>query len=200
VRTHGIDAGAILKLDFDELGWTASDAGTLSIAAEATYVLAFEIPRAQVSDVTLDNDPADPDDDETIEVEDCDDEACDVAGRRNFANFAPPMPRLRMNFPVTYVYDDHAFNVAVHYIHGYEDDGAPDPGTGAFPDVDAYVTLDFTYGYTFRDVIGDATTIRVGVLNLTDADPPFVDTINGYDFETHDPRGRLLYAKLTQEF
>jgi len=50
------------------------------------------------------------------------------------------------------------------------------------------------------DLIGDATTVRVGVLNLTDADPPFVDTINGYDFETHDPRGRLLYAKLTQEF
>jgi iron complex outermembrane recepter protein len=199
-RTHGIDAGAILKLDFDELGWTAGDAGVLTVAAEATYVLAFEIPRAQVPDVTVTNDPADPDDDETVEIDDCDAEACDVAGRRNYATSDPPMPRLRVNVPVTYAYDDHVFNFVVHYIGGYEDDGAPDPETGAFPDVDPFLTLDFTYGYTFRELIGESTTLRVGVRNLTDADPPFVDTTNGYDYEIHDPRGRLLYAKLTQEF
>jgi iron complex outermembrane receptor protein len=40
----------------------------------------------------------------------------------------------------------------------------------------------------------------VGVINLLDQDPPFVELLGGYDVYTHDPRGRTFYARLTQEF
>jgi outer membrane receptor protein involved in Fe transport len=61
--------------------------------------------------------------------------------------------------------------------------------------------MDLQYGYTIQDWIGAGLTLRVGVTNLLDQDPPIVTTeTTGFDPMMHDPRGRLFYAKLISEF
>ena len=66
--------------------------------------------------------------------------------------------------------------------------------------IDAVFTLDASYGYTLKDVIGTSTTLRVGVINLLDTDPSAVDVLGGFDPSVHDPRGRTCFVRLTQEF
>jgi iron complex outermembrane receptor protein len=193
IRTQGVDLGALIKLDLNDLGITRSPAGTVSLGTEGTYVFAFDIPRDQVADVPRTGKSA-------IPQPGCNASRCDVAGLRNQNNFAYPLPRLRANFPLTWVYEGHAASVVLHYISGYKDDGNPDAATGAFPHIDSFTTLDLSYGYTLKDTIGQATTLRVGVLNLFDTMPPYVKVFGGFDIYTHDPRGRMIFAHLSQEF
>ena len=55
---------------------------------------------------------------------------CEAAGSRNYKVFTPaglPLPRWRLNFPVTYSYDGHAASVIGHYISSVEDDNDVHP-------------------------------------------------------------------------
>ena len=193
IKTHGVDLGALLKLDLHDLGITASPAGIVSLGAQGTYVFAFDIPRDQVSDIPRTGKKA-------IAQPGCNATRCDVAGLRNQDNFATPLPRLRANFPLTWVYQGHGASVVLHYLSGYDDDANADPATGALPHIDAFTTLDLSYGYTLKDTIGQATTFRVGVLNVFDTMPPVVKVFGGYDIYTHDPRGRMIFVHLSEEF
>ena len=65
--------------------------------------------------------------------------------------------------------------------------------------IDSFTTFDLQYGYRIDDWIGDALTLRVGVLNLLDTDPPFVHTTGGF-IPIHDPRGRMFLAKVIGDF
>jgi iron complex outermembrane receptor protein len=133
---------------------------------------------------------------------DCSGGECDVAGIRNIANFARPLPRLRLNVPLSWTMDGHTAGLAVHFISGYKDDFDADasPTVEDYQDIDAWTTLDLQYGYRVDEGDGMATTIKVGCNNVLGSDPPAVDTGFGYDVLTHDARGRLLYARLIQEF
>jgi outer membrane receptor protein involved in Fe transport len=45
------------------------------------------------------------------------------------------------------------------------------------------------------------TTLRVGAQNIFNRKPPFTYAYaEGYDYETHDPRGQFLYLGITQHF
>jgi iron complex outermembrane recepter protein len=209
VVTQGFDFGTGVKLELDEVGITSGEAGTFSFGVDASYVLSYDVPRDAVADIQVADD--DPNDDEVPGVEPryCDDDTCDVAGLANLANFASSMPRLRMNIPVSWNDERHSVAVVVHYISGYENDSKTDPDSSEISasdpqyelvPIDANVTIDLSYGYTLKDMIGQATTLRIGVVNLLDQDPPRVDVLAAYDILTHDPRGRTFYARLTQEF
>jgi outer membrane receptor protein involved in Fe transport len=66
--------------------------------------------------------------------------------------------------------------------------------------VPSWFTTDLQYSFRSKQLIGTSTTFTVGAINLLDADPPFVYTNLGYDGTQHDPRGRMLYGRITQEF
>jgi outer membrane receptor protein involved in Fe transport len=191
-NTHGIDFGAIVSLELDDIGLTSTEAGTISLGTDGSYVLSFDVPRDRVPEIKLANGTK-------VPPPRCDAKKCDVAGR---GGNAAPRTKLRLNVPLTWLYDGHALNFTLHYIGTLEDPLESDPKTGELDITPAWVTLDFTYGYTLKDTIGTATTFRLGVLNLLDEDPPLVDgsSSGGFNPLTHDPRGRMLYAKLTQEF
>ncbi|MDD9935946.1 MAG: TonB-dependent receptor [Myxococcales bacterium] len=180
VRTDGIDFGVMFKFDI-------TDESILSFGADGTYVMSFDIPAESIPMPEGEETPFE-----------CDSDSCNAAGNRNTANFAPPIPDLRMNTPVIFKHGEHAFSLTGHILTGMEDDGAPD-GEGGFAAWPTTVTLDLTYGYTFKELIGESTTLRLGVLNLLDLEPPVVEGTNRYWIATHDPRGRLIYVKLTQE-
>jgi outer membrane receptor protein involved in Fe transport len=185
VTTHGIDLDVNYSSDFD------ADAGRFSFGAGGSYVLAYEIPENQIGPTVRDAD-----------VVSCSGGECDVAGVRNSGNFARPLPRLRMTVPLSWTLEGHTAGIAVHFISGYKDDfdANADPMEETFRDIDAWTTLDLQYGYRIDEGDNLATTIKVGCNNVIGSDPPEVDTGFGYDVLTHDARGRLLYARLIQEF
>jgi outer membrane receptor protein involved in Fe transport len=181
VKTHGIDFKFVYASDFE------ASAGTFSFGIDGTYLLGFEIPQTSVADPTL------PD-------MDCDGTSCDVAGLRNNSNFAPALPRLRGSVPLGWEYDMHKVTVSPRFIGGYKNDTDIDMASNTFADVDAWFTLDLQYRIRLEETDDMATSITLGCLNVTGADPPAVSDNFGYDAAVHDPRGRLLYAKLLQEF
>jgi outer membrane receptor protein involved in Fe transport len=191
VVTNGFDFGAMFSMDGETFGGGREDWGTFSLGAVGTYTMTFDIPRDEV--------PSGPIDGGSYE---CDAESCNAAGHRNAAvAFPPPIPRWRLNFPVTYSNSGHAISVIPHYISSLQDD--IDTGrTGDFlEEIDAFVTLDVMYGYTLKEVVGEELTVRVGVYNVLDQDPPTVTSnLDGFETEAHDPRGRMFYAKLVSEF
>ena len=95
--------------------------------------------------------------------------------------------------------DRHAVNTFVRYIDSYVDDEV-DIGQGAafYRPIDSQVTLDAQYTLTLQ--AARAPKLTFGAINLTDEDPPRVQTSGGYDSKVHDPRGRMLYAKALFRF
>ena len=178
----GIDFNVIYRSDF------GGSAGTFSFGGGGAYILSFKIPQEATEQSYQDS----PD-------SDCDGEECDVAGNRNFGNFSAPLPALRASFPLGWSMDGHTAGLTVRLIGGYTDDANPE-ADGTLPDVDSQMTLDLQYALRIDEGDNWATTVKVGVQNLLEADPPSVADNFGYDPLTHDPRGRLLYGRLIQEF
>jgi iron complex outermembrane recepter protein len=123
----------------------------------------------------------------------------DGAGRRNFANFATSVPELRANAFFNWRRDNHVVDLFVRYIDSYQNDQiALGEGPESFEKIGSQVTTDLRYAYAFRGET--APTLSVGVINLFDEDPPHVATNGGYDSKVHDPRGRVVYARVSFTF
>jgi outer membrane receptor protein involved in Fe transport len=203
VITNGIDFGSYVILTSRTFGSNVPDsrAQKLSIGGVGTYVLTFNYPIAEGAPRMIPNTSPTV----ILPPAPCSGSGpsatCRAVGVRNLNNiWQAAMPRLKANFPVTWSYRGHALTFITHYISGYQDDAVPNPD-GTFPNVSAWVTFDAQYAYTVKEVIGREFTVRVGVMNLADADPPKVNgTQYAYDFTLHDPRGRMLYANLTAQF
>lgn len=196
IRTNGIDLAVNYTLDM-------GGGGDLTFGVGGTYVLSYMVPATAVPELTLDDDdPADADPAPRVAQDGCDGDECDIAGKRNQNNFGRPLPRLRMRPSIVWLLDGHVVNVALNYIGSYDDDANIDTATGELETIDAWGTVDLSYGYLLGETAaGSQTQVRVGVNNLIDSDPPTVENENfGYDIFTHDPRGRVLYANMTHKF
>ncbi len=191
IDTNGIDFMISYRIGM-------GSGGDLTPGAGGTYTLSYTVPDSPttVPDLSLDDGAR------TERQDGCDGDVCDIAGKRNENNFARPIPRLRMRFPVVWSLSGHVANITVNYISGYDDDANYDDATGELESIDAWVTLDFGYSYRLDETaIGSSTEFRVGINNLIGSDPPEVQNTNfGYDIFTHDPRGRIFYGNLTHKF
>lgn len=211
VLTDGVDFGAMLKFDKEELG---ADVGTFRVGATGTYTLRFRVGQGQVPPL----DVADTAAGAYQEPPHCDagggltmadlgtrterlaGKHCDLVGEINGANSAAPLPVLRANFPVAWEYEGHLVAFITHFTSGLEDDVRFDPDTGKYNSIDPWTTFDLQYGYTIDDWFGESLSLRAGVYNLADADPPFVDQASGFSNLVHDPRGRMFFTKVIGEF
>jgi iron complex outermembrane receptor protein len=200
VVTDGIDFSGFVVLTDRTFGGSAPAGRSqkLSLGAVGTYLLTFNYPFSQAAPRVIPNSNV------VLPPAYCNGTSptstCSAAGQRNFNNVWQSMPRWRVNFPVTWSYLGHSASVIAHYISSYLDDVNPHPD-GGFDTISAWVTFDAQYAYTFKDVIGQELTVRVGIYNLFDADPPKVNGLTAsYDSTLHDPRGRMLYAKLIAQF
>jgi iron complex outermembrane receptor protein len=120
------------------------------------------------------------------------------AGFRNEATFASPIPKWRANFGTRWTRDNHEANLFVRYVDSFINDesatlDAHGNLTGELEKIDSMTTVDVQYNYRY----GDLAVFSLGVQNLFDENPPAVSTTNGYESRIHDPRGRLLYGRLT---
>jgi iron complex outermembrane recepter protein len=180
VTTHGIDLGGQMRF-----GNVAEGLGMLSIGAQASFLFAY-VTQADAMALKVER-----------------------AGKRNFSNFAPSLPKLHMQIPVGWGLGGHYVQATGKLIGSYLNEDDPDidysmpvpkaiPNTGA--EIPAWFTLDLQYSFRTKDLIGKSSSFTLGATNLLDADPPWVYTNLGYDGTQHDARGRLLYARITQEF
>ncbi|MDD9942602.1 MAG: TonB-dependent receptor [Myxococcales bacterium] len=188
VTTSGLDLGVTFKLTGETFGGSANDFGAIRLGVDGVYTLSYKIPRSSVVSSVVEQG--------MVECDGTSDSAsCEVVGNRNATNYVPPMPVLRANFPLSWLFDGHAASLVVHHVGPVDDD------KDVSVTIDAMTTIDLQYGYTIEDWIGHSLTLRVGAINLLDQDPPVVASDQlGFDPEIHDPRGRMLYAKLTGEF
>lgn len=145
----------------------STDFGEFRIMNQSTIVSSFDL-KAAAGGVTVDG-----------------------AGKRNESNtLASPIPELRSNTTFSWSNEAHSVNLIARYIDSYEEDNGSD--------VDDWWVFDLQYNYNFSVFDDDSATVTLGALNLTDEEPPFVsggDNEFGYDTKTHDPRGRMLYAR-----
>ncbi|MEM1403719.1 MAG: TonB-dependent receptor [Pseudomonadota bacterium] len=128
----------------------------------------------------------------------------DVAGFFNFDNFARSIPETKVNGVIDWSMGDHSLALLGFYTSSYETSRTVDPraaSLGYTQDIDSWFTVDLQYAYNFD--LGDNTAVlTLGSKNVFDEDPPQVyDAVNfSYDPKHHDPRGRLLYARVKVNF
>ncbi|MFZ5843760.1 MAG: TonB-dependent receptor [Pseudomonadota bacterium] len=117
-----------------------------------------------------------------------------------------PQDRFQLNADLAM--ENWGFTGTINYIGEFEDYVFDDDDADAAPEwdasgrkVDAYVSVNVQARY-----MGFAgTVLSVGVDNLFDEEPPFVngdgDTdVYGYASNVHNPRGQFAYAKMTYSF
>jgi len=128
----------------------------------------------------------------------------DVAGFFNFDTFVRSIPETKVNGVLDWSMGNHSLALLGFYTSGYETTRTVDPraaSLGYNQDIDSWFTMDLQYAYDFD--FGDNTaTLTLGSKNVLDELPPRVyDAANfSYDPKHHDPRGRLVYARVKVNF
>ena len=115
-------------------------------------------------------------------------------GRLNRGNVGAPNQKLKANLGVRLTRGAVDANLYAHHVGSYRDDG------GAR--IEAFNTLAANVGFDLGAALGGRldATLRFGLVNLTDADPPFVNVAGSYDVRSADPRGRRAFVRLEMGF
>lgn len=118
------------------------------------------------------------------------------AGNRNFSNFGSPTPKTRYNTGLAFMNDVHDARFYVRHISSFNDDQNPGQTVGSWTSVDAQYTLNL--GGLLDGA--DGTSLQFGVINAFDKTAPQVFTNGGFESRTHDPRGRMVYGRISARF
>lgn len=173
VNTSYVNA-ASLKTDGLDVSaaytWETNGAGNFRASFETTYIMNYDLVDPQAGKI-------------------------EGAGNRNFRNFGTSAPEWRFNAGLSWIIDRHNVNVFVRRIGGYHDDQNDVP-------IDSHTTVDLQYNVQLPSYFGlnEGAYLSIGAINVFDNAPPLVRTNGGFDSKVHDPRGRLVYARVTQRF
>ena len=128
-------------------------------------------------------------------------------GSRNAGNsIGRPMPRWRANAGLGWQRGRHDLFLDIHYIHSYQDDTPQSAFLGAYigyaETIDSMTTVDLQYRFELPPLVArqKGSKLTLGVKNLLNEDPPLVNVDGAYDYYTHDPRGRIFYARYQLHF
>ncbi|HMI90574.1 MAG TPA: TonB-dependent receptor, partial [Polyangiales bacterium] len=133
VATHGLDFGLNIALTGATFGGGKDDFGTISFGGNGNYTLGYTIPRAESGARLLaaipaqNGNPAVPA--MALPPADCDgskpSSSCEISGKRNATTIGAQtptgggaLPKLRVNFPLTWSYSGHTAAFMTHYIDG----------------------------------------------------------------------------------
>ncbi len=182
IETKYINSGEISTdgLDFT-FNWShdTENAGSFFIASQATFINSYKLQDNSVANSAK----------------------VDVVGLRNFNNFARSLPEWKGKVAFSWVKERHTASVVYHFTDSYGDDqiNAGEPA-GTVTKISNHETVDLQYGYAL-DVANDAVlNLQFGIINVGDVPPPNVNTSMGFDTKVADPRGRLLYTRVSYSF
>jgi len=177
VNVTFLNANRVLADGIDAtLSWRIAtpSAGTFGLGADLTW-----FSRYQVTSPTLNG---------------------NLAGFRNFENFAPALPKLRTNVSADWTLGAHSLAANLRRISAYRENlanlASPINGFRLRP----VTTVDLQYALQIE---ATGTRLEVGGLNIFNELPPKIGIpgdLTGFDSETHDPRGAMLYARIVQRF
>lgn len=216
ITTSGIDFALSLRVDGATFGGSKDDFGEFNVGASGTYTIDYTVPRSDVPRTALGlpftgcdqqwgptPPPGTPDPNPAPDPN----SRCNVVGHRNppaGGTSVPALPRIKANLPLSWTLAGHSIALTGHYISGFDDDSASAMEFAAHSNttwIPSQFTLDVQYGFSLENVVGKRVGLRVGALNVFDAQPPTVfGPLTPYEGEVHDPRGRMVYAKLDGEF
>ena len=175
LESSGID----LAFTYD---WNANAAGLFRASLNLSYILDY--------DITLPGG-----------------ERIDGAGSRNAGNsIGRPMPELRGNASLDWQRGRHGAFINVRYIDSYQDDVPQSAFLGAYigyaETIGSMTTVDAQYRLDLPALLfpHEGSQLTLGIRNLFNQDPPLVNVDGAYDYYTHDPRGRIFYARYRMQF
>ena len=168
VETDGVDVSA----DWDI---AAGDKGDFGVQLAYSQFLSYEIPDGN-GGVT------------------------DVVGSFNHDNFVRSMPEKKWNLTADWERGSHSASMVVYYVDSYKTGRAVPASAQALgfnSGISNWRTIDLSYNYNFS--LGDTQAVfTLGGKNVFDKEAPRVyDAANfSYDPKHHDPRGRMLFARV----
>ena len=114
----------------------------------------------------------------------------DGLGRLNRGNVGAPTQRFKVNLGAQLRRGGFVANAQLRHVGGYQDDGGES--------IDRFTTVDANIAFALGGVLSrnSALTLRFGVVNATDEDPPFVNVAGSYDVRSADPRGRRVFVRV----
>lgn len=126
----------------------------------------------------------------------------DGVGSRNAGNsIGRPLPPWKVNGTINWFKDRHSALATIRYIDSYDDDVPQSALRGAYgfenESIESWTSLDLQYNFqigSWGGAIQDSV-ITLGLKNATNEEPPIVNVDGGYDYFTHDPRGRIIYGR-----
>jgi iron complex outermembrane recepter protein len=128
----------------------------------------------------------------------------DGLGKQNYQTIGAPAPELRGNVGFDWMRGNHSANITVRYVEDYEMSTTPSAviaflnGRTPGKEIDHMATVDAQYSYQLPEMFGmQAATISLGLINAFNEEPPAIDLGPGYDSKIHDPRGRILYGRIS---
>jgi iron complex outermembrane recepter protein len=195
VITNGIDFGATVTLTGATFGRSVDAFGAIGVGVQGTYTLNYDFPRAEAGARTIPGtSPV-----QSLPPPHCNEKSCEAVGSRNVKNFAPPLPRWRLTFPLTYSNGGHSAAIIGHYTSAIEDDNDV-KADGSLGRLEPWFTLDLQYGYMYQWRRGRELGFRFGVYNVANAMPPHAVDTSGFESLLYDPRGRMAYLKLAGSY
>ena len=119
--------------------------------------------------------------------------AIDALGKLNRANVGAPNQRLGAAASVGWSRGAVLLSTTARHVGAYEDD--------AGGEIDPFTTLDANIRWSFGELFRSRSeaSVTLGVANLFDEDPPFVNIAGSYDPRSADPRGRRVFLSLGLE-
>jgi outer membrane receptor protein involved in Fe transport len=123
----------------------------------------------------------------------------DLAGLRNFQNFARSLPRWRANGTATVAFGPHSLSTTVNFIDSYRENVLPRTSPVNGFKIGAVATVDFQYALE----ISERLNFSVGAINAFNKYPPSIAApgdLQGFDRLVHDPRGAILYTRIGTKF
>lgn len=172
VNANSVETDGIdLSADWDvDLG----RAGSLALGAKATYVNKYlaDEGRGQL----------------------------DLAGLRNFQNFARSLPQWRASASAIWEIGPHAVSAVVTYIDSYRENlnDRTSPINGFT--IANWTSVDVQYRLRLDAIDAD---LQVGMINAFDEQPPPTGApgdLQGFDRLVHDPRGAMGYVRIGKRF
>ena len=119
--------------------------------------------------------------------------AIDALGKLNRANVGAPNQQFSAAAGAGWSRGAALFSATARHIGRYNDDVSGE--------IDSFTTLDANVRWALGELVraGSEASITLGVANLFDEDPPYVDIAGSYDPRSSDPRGRRVFFSLGLE-
>ena len=171
IETSGIDVRA-------ENTWQGIfGGGDFTLGLDATYIIEYVVAPYVVEGVNIGGG--------------------DYVGQFNRSNFTRSMPQWKANLFANLALGDHNVRGVMRHIDSYTDERPAAQRGGVYGTIDSQTTFDLFYNYS-NEAWG--VDLGLGIVNVTDEDPPAAAFDTNYDPYTHNPFGRTFRVTLTKRF